>query len=88
MSRNAGPPSLSDLVQALEMLEEVIAEGDAIARSVALCLLAMLIDRFPTVDLQDRAEDMLASLMADDPAGTELRATIHRLRHPPQRSLS
>jgi FimV-like protein len=80
--------SLGDLVQALEMLEEVIAEGDTVARAVALCLLALLIDRFPTVDLQERAEDMLASFLADYSTGAELRATIGRLRATPQRSLN
>ncbi len=81
-------PSLGDLIQGLEMLEEVIVDGDAVARAVALCLLALLIDRFPTLDLQERAEDMLASFLADYPTGAELRATIGRLRTAPQRSLS
>jgi hypothetical protein len=72
----------------METLGEVIVEGDAVARSVALCLLALLVDRFPTIDLQERAEDMLASFLADYPAGPELRATIGRLRATPQRSLN
>ncbi len=88
MTADTRQPSLDDLVQGLGMLEDVIAEGDPVARSVALCLLALLIDRFPTVDLQERAEDMLASFLADYPTGEALRATIGRLRRGVHRSLS
>lgn len=73
-------PTLDDLLHGLQMLEEVIVEGDALARSVALCLLALLIDRFPTRDLQECAEDMLSSFLADSPVGPDLLATIGRLR--------
>lgn len=82
-----GGPTLNDLMQGLRMLEEVIAEGDAVARSVALCLLALLIERFPTRDLRDSAEDMLVNFLADDPVGPDLMATINRLRSGAMRQL-
>jgi hypothetical protein len=80
-------PSLDDLMNGLHTLEEVIVEGDALARSVALCLLALLIGRFPTRDLQECAEDVLSGCLADNPVGPDLLATIGRLRAGTKRSV-
>lgn len=70
------------------MLEEVIADGDTMARTAALCLLALMVERLPTAGLQARAEELLALFMADYFAGAELRATIGRLRAAPGSTLS
>lgn len=50
---------------ALDLVGDVIAEGDATTRLWALRVMALVVANFPAGALQDSAEDILSSFIAE-----------------------
>lgn len=64
-------PPLSDLDLAWEITSRVLREGGEDTRMPALCLMACIVAKYPLGILQDLAEDMLSTFIAEAKATAE-----------------
>ena len=58
-------PPLSDLDLAWDITSRVLQEGAEDTRMPALCLMACIVSKYPLGVLQDLAEDMLSTFIAE-----------------------
>jgi hypothetical protein len=58
-------PPLEDLELAWEVTSDVFVEADCDTRLHALCLMACIVSKYPQGQLQDLAEDMLSTFIAE-----------------------
>ncbi|MBO1076224.1 hypothetical protein IAI58_09070 [Roseomonas marmotae] len=64
----------------MEITGGVIQEGDLHSRITALCMMAYVVSRYPEGPLQELAEDMLASYIAEARVTPEDVAVIRHFR--------
>lgn len=64
-------PPLPDLELAWEITSRVLREGGTETRMPALCLMACIVAKYPLGMLQDLAEDMLATFIAEAKASAD-----------------
>jgi hypothetical protein len=64
-------PPLSDLELAWDITCRVLQEGHPGTRMPALCMMACIVSRYPAGPLQDLAEDMLATFIAEADASPD-----------------
>jgi hypothetical protein len=65
MTHGAERVKLETCELALDLVSDVIAEGDAITRLWGLRVMALVVANFPAGSLQDSAEDILSTFIAE-----------------------
>ncbi|MFC7553462.1 hypothetical protein ACFQU7_16200 [Pseudoroseomonas wenyumeiae] len=65
MKHWAGQIELKKCECALDLVSNVIAEGDSVTRLWGLRVMALVVANFPPGPLQDSAEDILSSFIAE-----------------------
>lgn len=64
MAQKGGVISEAELDFALSVTERSVDTSPAASRFTSLCLMAVIVARYPTGDSQDKAEDRLAAAIA------------------------
>lgn len=75
-----GEVKLEKYVLAMDVVGDVIAEGDENTRLWALRVMALVVARFPDGSLQDRAEDILSSFLAEAKLSEDDLASVREVR--------
>lgn len=80
MTRRNRRNSEAELETAMAEIEQSVGTATPSTRFTSLCLMAVIVARYPPGDSQDEAEDRLAAAMAESDLGQDDLAVIRRFR--------